>query len=335
MDYTKINNIVIIYHNNCIDGIAACWATINYFNLLDNNDEYNIKHIGLSPQCLDLFEYLEKYNVDLEKEQYQIIFVDICPSIDILRKLILTNKNESNIIILDHHESNKNIFKDNLTELQGKNIHWVFDMTRSGCQIAWDTFHISKHLGIPEPYPWFIKYIGDGDIWKFTEPNAKIIYNILGDNFKTISSIDFLNKNTFEFFKDKYLKEAEIIQRYKIKKIKSYIAKALKIIFKCKNIEYKCWFILCTDIELISELGNQLTNTKFDSSNNEYPDFVIIIKNIDINNIANISLRSNKKNKDINVATISGYFNGGGHPQASGFTMNYNDLISNIKLIKI
>ena len=346
MDYTKIKNVVIIYHNNCIDGIAACWATYNYFKSFSGNEEerFNITYFGLSPQCANLFYYLEQRNIDLTENKYQFIFVDICPSMDILRQLIIKNTQESKLIILDHHETNKNIFKDNLDELKGNNIYWTFDLSRSGCQIAWDTFHVSKHLGIPEPYPWFIKYIGDGDLWKFEEPDAKLIYNILGDNFKTISSLEFLSKNTFTFFKDKYIREAQIIQKYKNKKLETYINKANKTLFKFENYIYNTWFINCTDIELVSELGNQLTTVKFntqniindndnirnnDENNDEYPDFIIIIKNINLDGTINISLRSNKHTKpNINVATIASHYNGGGHPQASGFTIKNDDFMS-------
>ena len=347
MDYTNIRNIVIVYHNNCIDGISACWATYNYFNSIKKEGRYfNIQYFGLSPQCHDLFEYLEKRNIDITKRQYQIIFVDICPCIEILRQLIIKNTEDSKFIILDHHETNKNIFKDNLEELRGNNIYWTFDVNRSGCQIAWDTFHFSPRLRIPEPYPWFIKYIGDGDLWKFEEPDAKLIYNILGDNFKSVNSLEFLNNNTFAFFKDKYLKEARIIQNYKNKKLNEYISRASRNTFKHLDEIYNCWIINCTDIVLVSELGNRLSLTPFninientDLENNDlenntdeildYPDFVIIIKNINLDGTINISLRSNKDYKpEINVASIASHFNGGGHPQASGCTINYMEFLS-------
>ena len=78
-------------------------------------------------------------------------------------------------------------------------------------------------------------------------------------------------------------------------------------------------------METVSDIKSKLT----------YPDFVLIIKGINYNLDNNcdpgleynISLRSNKNTKpDINVGEIATTYEGGGHPQAAGFTITHKEL---------
>ena len=127
---------------------------------------------------------------------------------------------------------------------------------------------------------------------------------------------------------------------------------------------YNIWVVECMDYALGSELGSQLCKKKLipyaminDNTSNEntphddtgeimetvsdikskltYPDFVLIIKGINYNLDNNcdpgleynISLRSNKNTKpDINVGEIAATYEGGGHPQAAGFTVSHKEL---------
>lgn len=363
-NYNENMKIVIVYHGGCLDGIACSWVLQKYFTTTKNKNKDDIIMIGMSPQCLNLFEELDKHYINIEsgftlennmKTGYNIIFVDICPTANILNDMIkLNNNNLSRFEVYDHHITNKDIFNINYNNFIA-NINWVFDMKRCGCQIVWDEFMITPVLGIIKARPKFIDYIGDGDLWKWELQDSKLTYGVLQNNFKSIDKLEKLYNLGDDYFTNtgesgfitQYLNKEKYIQEYCQKKINKLILKAEKRIIKVcynehKNINYNIWLVECFDISLCSELGSQLCKKVFNNENNDdenenniYPDFVMIIKkiNYDINyNFEHklqfeISLRSNKYIKsEINVANISNIYGGGGHAQAAGFTISYEEL---------
>jgi oligoribonuclease NrnB/cAMP/cGMP phosphodiesterase (DHH superfamily) len=366
-EYNDNMKVVIVYHGGCLDGIASSWVIQHYFTTIKNKSKEDIILIGMAPQCLNLFQEFKNHGINFEINSYNIIFVDICPTIDILLKLIELNKQNgthSRLEIYDHHITNKEIFKTHFSKLIS-NITGTFDMERCGCQIAWDEFMQSPVLGIPALRPWFIDYVAEGDLWKWELPDAKLIYGILQDNFKHIDLLDILYQNGYEYFTDnsefgfkaQYLTKAKHIQEYKQSQIDKHISKSQHHIANITYDDYKVrsyniWVVECMDIGLCSELGNQLTKKKlvpyYFHNNNDigidsekvYPDFVLIIKSIEYNLECEhntelrygISLRSNKNTKpDINVANIASLYGGGGHPQAAGFDITHKELCNMLK----
>lgn len=346
----NFDTIVIVYHHNCIDGTAGAWVLKHYFESMEDVEPDSIIFIGQQPQCPELYNYFQnnKINTRSTKTRHKIIFVDICPSIDIIRQLITDNKSNgfmNHIAIYDHHETNKNIFIDYVNELEPY-IKYVFDMERSGCQIAWDEFYDNK------PRPLFIDYIGDGDLWKFKSVSSKLAYNILMRNFTNIDKLESLYQLGDVYFTDKenklrfykhYLEKEYIIHDYKKNKIQEYINNAKLATWTVHDTlssspnQYNIWFVQCTDYDLVSELGNTLCfkDIKLNASNSK-PDFIAILKYIkyDSSNTIKyeISLRSNNTTKpDINVSTISSIYGGGGHAQASGCSLNHDMFMSTIK----
>jgi nanoRNase/pAp phosphatase (c-di-AMP/oligoRNAs hydrolase) len=353
-DKNKLNidntKIVIIYHNYCLDGVTGAWVLKKYY--IDNNYKLeNIELLGQYPQCDNLIDDLKNKQIDFtDNKTYKFVFVDICPNIKNLRdflNFIEDDDNEHIVEIYDHHESNKSIFIEHKNELETK-VSWIFDMNRCGCQIAWDShFDNSELLNSNTNLnvrPWFIDYVADGDLWKWQLEDGKLIYGILQTNFKSFEKLDFLYEKGDEYFnnefKSEYLEEARIIHKFKMNRISNYIKKSYpaKFTFTDTNNEkqqYNVVIVECLEYDLVSELGNQLTDIKNDKFN-DYPDFVLIIKGYgyDLSKTYNemetefwISARSNKKNKpNINLSTITANFGGGGHPQASGFTSTRDKL---------
>lgn len=347
------NKIIIVYHHNCLDGTAGAWVLKHYFQYVKHINISNIYLIGQQPQCLNLYEYFGQRNITFNNEnRYQIIFVDICPTIDIIRQLITDNIDynfNNRIEIYDHHETNKNIFIDYREEIS-QYIKYVFDMNKSGCQIAWDNFYDS-------PRPLFIDYIGEGDLWKFSNKTSKLSYNVLMHNFKNIDKLEdlyqlgddyFTNRESQNGFYKTYLEREIIIDEYKQSKIKEYCNNAKQSLFTVprmtiqgqvvENKTFNVWIVQCSDYELVSDIGNKICFKKMVINNSDnsiinmvLPDFGIIIKSIDMtgDNIKyNISLRSNNIVKpDINVASICNSFRGGGHPQAAGCTLTHNEFV--------
>lgn len=362
---------IIVYHKNCSDGLGGAWVIKYYLNSINITDD-NIILIPQYPKCSNLYKSLEKHNLyfdELEEEYvYNIIFVDIFPEKDILLKLMEYDKKynyKNRIEIYDHHQTNKEILM-NLSDEIKNNICYVFDMEKCGCQIAWDVYM----KGTPRPK--FIDYIGEGDLWNFKSPDSKLIYEELYNSFLDIDKLTwlynkgddyFINQNENSFNHD-FLNNARIIHNYKEKKIYKYMSsvriKQITITnLNMNNILYpsllfNVYVSHCTESDLISDLGNQLTNKKMLLSTNYklkyskmkkgmkstlteedelqeiFPDFVVLVKayTVDKNGemVFYISFRSNKVNKPlINVGDISKHFNGGGHAQSSGCELTYKE----------
>jgi nanoRNase/pAp phosphatase (c-di-AMP/oligoRNAs hydrolase) len=372
----EYKKFIIVYHKNCLDGLGSAWVIKYYLNSINVIDD-DIILIPQYPKCNDLYKFLETHGLyfgEVEEEyEYNIIFVDIFPEKDILLKLMEYDKKfnyKNRIEIYDHHQTNKEILLSLSDEIKN-NICYIFDMEKCGCQIAWNVYMKET------PRPKFIDYIGEGDLWNFKSPDSKLIYEELYNSFLDIDKLTwlyhkgdeyFINKNENSFNQD-YLHSAKIIHNYKQKKINKYISSArIKHItinnLNMNNILYPSitfyvYVSHCTDIDLISDLGNQLTNKKFALSTNYkltytkiekeqekeqeitltksnesnepqdiFPDFVILIKEYKVENgdmVFYISFRSNKLKKPlINVGDIAKHFNGGGHAQASGCEISYN-----------
>lgn len=65
------------------------------------------------------------------------------------------------IVVLDHHKTAE-------AELAGLDF-CVFDMDRSGAQITWD------YLMGDQPRPWYVDYVADRDLWRWTLPESKVV----------------------------------------------------------------------------------------------------------------------------------------------------------------
>ena len=279
---------VCFYHNPCSDGLGAAWAIRQKYP--------DISYIGINPSENDISD-----DIYFEKE---IMFVDVCPSKSLLTKMLEHSKK---VIILDHHKTNQAF----VSTLSNDKLHIVFDMDRSGCQIAWDYVNPST-----DQRPWFIDYIGDRDLWKFELPNSKLINLGLYElGYITFDKLDYLYE--YDIYKndlihDVLLPTAKTIEAQHTKMINNAVKKAHKATFQTETEKYCVW-IGTTLSNLKSEFGNTLVNTNF--SDGTEPDFAVIYEYDFKSSKWWISLRSKK----VDVAEISQLFGGGGHKFAAGF----------------
>src|SRR3990167_3750811 len=139
----------IIYHGPCPDGTGGLWSACYY------------KPIEIRYACKAGVNPIDDYT------GMNVIFVDICPTLDYLLNLV---KKAKYVVILDHHKSSERMILDNTSKLSEiSNLHIEFDMKRSGCQIAWDYFFDNIQR------PFFIDYIADRDLWTWKLPHSKEI----------------------------------------------------------------------------------------------------------------------------------------------------------------
>lgn len=255
-----------IHHEPCTDGLTASWVVQNSY--------WNVQLIAQSPGCNNLFQHTP---CDSFKGK-NVVFVDICPTIDILNKMLEVC---NYILILDHHETNKNmILKLVNGETMPKHLHVLFDMDRAGCQITWDYFNYDTHENKFYPRPWFLDYVGDGDLWY---PSEKLSYNHLPDSRLIVKGLvecghldsretikylydtsgDHLNHDHIyskeSIIRDKLIPIGEIFRDKANKAIASIMKRANLMEYTAEDgSRYYVWLVNNSDYTINSDLGHQL-----------------------------------------------------------------------------
>lgn len=139
---------ICIYHGNCADGFGAAWAVWKRFG---DAVEYVPGVYGKAPP-----HFSGKH----------VVMVDFSYKRPVLEEM---QKGAASLTILDHHktaaEDLKGIERHPLESAVCIGIDCatdvIFDMERSGAQIAWDYFH----PGTARPV--LLDYVGDRDLWRF------------------------------------------------------------------------------------------------------------------------------------------------------------------------
>lgn len=290
---------VIIYHGPCSDGVSALWCANYYLSDIGHQFESIQCRAGSDP--------------DGDFKDKRILFVDLCPSLKFITE---KSKIVKKLTILDHHKSAIDMYHENSPVLESiDNLEIEMDPDRSGCQITWDYFFHTK------PRPWFIDYVGDRDLWKWTLPNSKEINAALFEN----NLIDSSNSNKLtdlltdsETKKQNLLTQGKIILQLQKRELDIGVSKALVAEFKHKDKIYKIWLGGNISMSLRSELGNLLVNKKFPDGTS--PDFAAIwVYDPKINEWW-ISFRGGDNSPDLSV--IARELNGGGHAKSSGVSLS-------------
>jgi oligoribonuclease NrnB/cAMP/cGMP phosphodiesterase (DHH superfamily) len=297
---------IIIYHAPCSDGTGSLWSACHYKDI----PEKLVCKAGHDP----IGNFSNK----------NLLFVDICPTFDFIFK---NNNVVSNIVIIDHHKSAMDMYEKNKIVLeQYKNVTFVFDITKAGCQLTWDYFFDIER-------PWFIDYIGDRDLWTWKLPNSKEINAALFAT-NTIDSYDLSKLDDLlidsENKKIKLLEYGKIVIHMQKSEINSCVSKAVEAVMLVKDTAYNVWLGGNINTALRSDLGNVLA--KKTMSSGKKPDFSATWVFDPKTNEWWVSLRGVENSPDLSV--ISSYFGGGGHAKASGFTIKDGKHLNNIFLIK-
>ncbi|MEX5600734.1 DHHA1 domain-containing protein [Pseudophaeobacter sp. C1-32P7] len=151
---------ICIYHGNCADGFTAAWAV----------------KVALGPQVEFVPGVYGQTPPDVSGAD--VVLVDFSYKRPVLEELATTART---VLVLDHHKSaakdlaglpcpiDRNSWDNHLAEASGEaasNIgpglpRAIFDMKRSGAQIAWDFFHPGQMR------PALVDYVADRDLWLF------------------------------------------------------------------------------------------------------------------------------------------------------------------------
>ena len=223
-------------------------------------------------------------------------FVDFSFKID---KMIQLAELVDRIVVIDHHKT----AEAELVNLPD-NVEVNFNMSESGATLTWLYFH-------DEPIPEIFEYIKDRDLWNWKLPYSREISEALAFLVKP-NDINSFRDNAFIGITA--LKEiGSTLLKKKNQQVQSKLSKVQDLTL-C-DIEFKAINVT----ENISELGNEICI--------EYnkPALMYFITQ-DMKVIC--SLRSINELSDVSkVATI---FGGGGHRNASGFTVSLQTFLQDI-----
>lgn len=255
-----------IYHGNCADGFAA--ATVTRIALGSHRVDF---HAGVYQ------------DPPPDVKGRSVIMVDFSYKRQTLLEMAQQAKS---IVILDHHKS----AADDLVDLP-ENVQAHFDMSRSGCMMAFDYFNPGA-----EPPP-LLRHIQDRDLWKFEL-----------DGTREIQACVFSYPYDFEVWERLLCADlANLREQGKAIERKHHkdIAELVKVVTRRFDIGGYNVPIANLPYTLTSDAGHLLAaGEAFAGCYWDTPDGRVF------------SLRSDD---DFDVAEIAKQYGGGGHKNASGF----------------
>ncbi len=291
-NFSKNDVEIVVYHKNCNDGVASAAIAYKY-----------AKHIEFIPMNAGTLP--DEVNKIVSKN---ILFLDVSPTKE--EFLYLMQKN--NVLVIDHHVSAMKAL-DSIPD-----ICKIFDMTHSASYLSMEYFYPDIDIYDESSMKEFVKLIEDYDLWtKKYEPKATNLFRgicfYLNDNEDSNSKIpvfaDYMND--FQFLIEKGIVLTEIEDKY----IMDIYSKGTL----CHYKDLKC-YVMCVDtyrsISNIGEMGCQ--DDSIDFSFTYY-----LNKDVcrDTQDFYKCSLRSNRNGKNTDVSLIAKEFGGGGHHNASGFSI--------------
>lgn len=288
-----------IYHGNCADGFTAAWVVNRFFSMVGG--EFHPGIYGQKPPDVD---------------GRNVILVDFSYKRPVLESMLRSGDTAQalTILILDHHKTAAEDLvgiaaPENGYDARGWRSKWeqamewpvrsVFDMDRSGAQVAWDFFYPGK------PRPPLVDYVGDRDLWRFKLPLSR-----------EVNAFVFAHEYTFENWDhlDRQMRDHMDVQRVADmggaieKKHHKDVAELVKVTRRVMVIGGNSVPVANIPYTLTSDAGNLMAQGEpFAACYWDTPDGRVF------------SLRSTDDGVD--VSAIAKAYGGGGHMRAAGFQM--------------
>lgn len=284
-----------IYHGKCADGFTAAWAVYTAW-------DRNLDHIEFYPGV-----YSEP---PPDVTGRDVIMVDFSYKAPVIAEMA---KSAKTILIIDHHKT----AQEDLASYIVPGLTWetwndndcpkvsaVFDMERSGAGLTWDFFHRG------EPRPALVDYVEDRDLWRFKMEASR-----------EVSAYIFAHEYTFAFWDDMatMMSSPNSLQivfnmgaaiELKHHKDVAELVGVCKRRMKIGGVEV--WgaslpYTLTSDAGNLMAQGEPFAACYWDTPNGRA-----------------FSLRSTQEGSD--VSAIAASYGGGGHKNASGFTVPLDEV---------
>jgi hypothetical protein len=266
----------VLYHADCLDGFGAAWAA---WRALGEKAHYQPVRHGEAPPDIP--------------SGCTIYMLDFCYPPE---RLIQLAARAERVIVLDHHETAQQAFENHFAGQPdiSANLLVHFDLTRSGCALAWQHFH--PH----QPLPALLAHIEDRDLWRHQMPGTREINQALYLRLPLpFHAVETLSLAMLE-------QEGGVLclqQRQSVQRL-MHSRHAMRL----------CGFeglAVNAPPQFASDLGEALAR--------ESGTFGLIYRFNGQRQRWECSLRSRG---EFNVASLAKHFGGGGHPNAAGFTLD-------------
>ncbi len=274
---SETNETLVIYHADCLDGLGAAWSA---FCKLGNQGRYIPAHYG--DEIPDFEPGATLYILDFSYAPH--LLVD-------------ASEKAGRIILIDHHMTAMEQYDDFFnTQSPPENLSINFDMSRSGCVLAWQYFfHDLKP-------PKILLHIEDRDLWRFkldgTREITTALYEKMPVTFAEIGTLD--------------LAELLAVGRIQVDQFAGMVRRLAKSAHSV-SVAGRVGLAVNAPSLFASDLGHVLAEKS--------GTFGMIYQYDGRKQQWNFSLRSIG---DYDVGHLAVDFGGGGHRNAAGFTAGNN-----------
>ncbi|XP_010535036.1 PREDICTED: uncharacterized protein LOC104810434 [Tarenaya hassleriana] len=308
--------MAVLYHYPCHDGVFAAMAAHLYFsaNSMPTLFFPNSVYSPIKIDQLPLQEISHLYLLDFTGPPGFVH--QISPKVD-------------NVVILDHHKTAAETLRD--VSSMFKNVTKVLDMERSGATIAYDYFmqklieesrESCREMTDLKRMRRVFEYIEDGDLWRWKLPESKPFYSGISDlNIEyNVNQNPSLFEQLLSLDLDNVINRGKASLSQKQKLINEALEQSYEIVLNGDGEFGRCLAVNADEIaEMRSELGNQLAEKSKNLKLRGIGAVVYRVAELESENKLKISLRSVP---DEDTTTISQKFGGGGHKNASSFTLS-------------
>lgn len=331
-------NELVFYHGNCLDGVSAAYCHMQYGVDVANKTKY----IPMAHNEINIPVIQEKLsNVDLAQVK-QVYVLDFNLDKDCYNYLLNAN-NDIQIVVLDHHKTAKEAIEKLDEEFAGKNIQFYFNLKYSGAVLSYLYFRVyfkkleefPKNDGVLDYFvktqvPTWIKMVQDRDLWQWQYKNTKFFTTALFSKITGNANND-TNGNNYVNYVPSELEQMCQINPSKAESVEILIETGKIMSEQYENqiqsiIDERGYF----EVDLLgvgaikgyavnannlfsSELGSKLC--RLDDEHK----YAITFAFMETNRVK-CSIRSTD---DFDCSGIAKHFGGGGHPQASGFNLTF------------
>lgn len=301
----NMKNILIAYHENCIDGFTSAWVTHRGLEKLG----YKCAILPMGYNTTSEMKLIDALNKDLTHELYVVDF-------SLKRQFLdLIEGNHKHLIIttLDHHKTAFEIYASGIeitpvskySATIGR-ITIILDNAESGASLCWKYFNGGLRGGlVVRQLPALVRYVKDYDLWQYKYGDeARYINKFLKEQEMTLANWDDISHAMEATGRlGEILEEGKALQRKHNQAVDLVVAGAKRVVIQ----GYTGLVVECPH-ELTSDVGHALAE--------EIGTFGLMYQ-IDFEaNIIKWSLRSVK---NFDVSTMAKKFGGGGHKNAAGF----------------
>jgi oligoribonuclease NrnB/cAMP/cGMP phosphodiesterase (DHH superfamily) len=304
---------IVVYHKNCTDGKGAAlcaWRKFPYAHFIECNYGKEQEEFVSDLQAnWGLGEIDEMYIVDFSFKRGQ---------------LNTLARYANKVVVLDHHETAQQELMEPMPDV-GEG-HWqrhselaatievLFDMERSGAQIAWDYFEFNiAGESRMKPRPDLIEMIGLRDLWKHKghprEEEAEAVHLALNSAPFVAEEWNDLIKRPAHYIE--FAQRGIAIRKFFHARVEEMCEHKWQRVF---TLDGKNWLLSIVNAPyyFVSEVGEFCRE----------PGYITLIWSHSPKSGEVIcSLRSAS---DVRANDFAKLFGGGGHPQAAGFKLPFN-----------